>query len=316
MITIKKLIQDPLIHFLAMGVVLYSLVDVFSVNEDAPGGNTIKINQESMVRFLQFQNKAFNGEKALGKWQSMSMLEKENLSEDYIREEVMYREALNLGLDVDDQIIRRRLIQKIEFINMGFQSDMAKINETDLNEYFKQHIIDYKIDAAITFSHVFFENSKSNKDSLSLAQDTLINLNGQNIPFENAAQYGQRFFYHRNYVDRTPAFVASHFGDSFSKGVFNVLPDGQWHGPIKSKYGHHLIIVTKNQAARLPALKEVAGQVLESLQRIKQSQVKKEALTALVAKYKVINHLKGQLKSQQNLSVNSENTVQLNANIN
>ncbi len=297
---------------MALGVVLYALVDIFSPNEDALNSNIIKINQESMVRFLQFQNKAFNDDKALSKWQSMSSLEKGNLTEDYIREEVMYREALTLGLDVDDQIIRRRLIQKIEFINMGFQSDMAKINETELQEYFEQNINDYQIDAAITFTHVFFERDKSNQTGQFLASKALFKLNGQQVPFEHAAQFGQRFFYHRNYVDRTPVFVASHFGADFSTQAFSVLPDGQWHGPIKSKYGYHLVMVTKNQSARLPVLTEVAGQVLESLQRIKQNNIKKEALKALIAKYKINN----QLKSHSNLPVASNNTVQLNANIN
>ncbi len=118
---LKKYYREPLLHFLAMGVFLYALAELFVDDSSTRDSYAIDINQASMVRFLQFQNKAFNAELALAKWQSMSPAEKQDLANDYIREEVMYREALNLGLEVDDQIIRRRLIQKIEFINTGFR---------------------------------------------------------------------------------------------------------------------------------------------------------------------------------------------------
>ncbi len=114
--SIKKLKSEPLFQFLAIGLILYSLVEIFSPSEEGYSDKTILVEQEQMIRFLQFQNKSFNGQKAQAKWLSMSDKEKSSLINDFIREEVMYREALSLGLEEDDQIIRRRLIQKIEFI--------------------------------------------------------------------------------------------------------------------------------------------------------------------------------------------------------
>ena len=289
--SLKRYYREPLLHFLTLGVFLYAMVAVFGDDSSQRDSYAIDINQASMVRFLQFQNKAFNGELAQAKWLSMSPLERQNLTNDYIREEVMYREALNLGLEVDDQIIRRRLIQKIEFINTGFSSDVAKIDEQELERYFKQHINDYEIDAAITFSHVFFDKNIETANSQQLARQALTELNQKNVPFEQAAQYGQRFFFHRNYVDRTPNFVTSHFGKTFREQVFTLKQANIWYGPFTSKYGSHLVMVKKNQPKRAPELAEVAPQVLQDLQRIKQAELNTKALAAMVEKYQINNTL-------------------------
>ncbi len=283
---LKKYSSEPLFHFAIMGIFLYTLVEAVSPQNDN-NPNTIKIEQEIMVRFLQFQNKSFNIQKAQAKWLAMPQAEKSSLIDDYIREEVMYREALSMGLEEDDQIIRRRLIQKIEFINRGFQSDVAEVSETELDNYFKENIRDFKIDAAMTFTHVFFDSKIHGSQAEDLALDALTVLKQQKIPFENASRYGERFFFHRNYVDRTPAFVASHFGDEFSKQIFTLKSGKTWYGPINSKYGSHLVMVSKNQPERLPELAEVAGQVLEILQREKMDNSKQQAVAKMVVKYKL-----------------------------
>ena len=288
---LKKYYREPLLHFLTLGIFLYAMVAAFSDDSSQRDSYAIDINQASMVRFLQFQNKAFNAGLALAKWQSMAPPERQSLIDDYIRAEVMYREALNLGLEVDDQIIRRRLIQKIEFINTGFSSDVAKIDELELQDYFNLHRQQYSIDASITFSHVFFDKDKKLGSSEELARQALTKLNQKNVPFENAAQYGQRFYFHRNYVDRTKNFVISHFGEAFSEQVFTLKGANTWHGPFTSKYGSHLVMVKKNQPTRLPELTEVAPQVLQDLQRIKQGELNTKALAAMVEKYKISNTL-------------------------
>ncbi len=284
LISLKKLYQEPLIHFLTLGVLMYALVAVFS---GAPAGNhfAIEVNEPVMVRFLQFQNKAFNAQLALKTWQGMSDLNKQTLIDDYVREEVMYREALNMKLHSDDQIIRRRLIQKIEFINAGFNSQLPTIDERALQNYFRENSEQYIIDGSMTFSHVFFD--KKSGQAQGLAQQALLQLNKQKIPFEQAAQFGQRFFFHRNYVDRTENFVASHFGADFSRQVFAFTKSDLWHGPIESKYGSHLVKVKNNHPQRMPALKEVAPQVLQDLQRVKQDEQKNTSLKRMISKYQV-----------------------------
>ena len=304
---LKKYTQEPMLHFLVIGLILYCLLEIFYPSQDGYGNSdkTIELNNEILIQFLQFQNKSFNQANAKTKWLVMSDSEKNRLIDDYIREEVMYREAMNLGLEKDDQIIRRRLIQKIEYINRGFISDATKIEEPEIEAFFNDNKDQYKIDAAITFTHVFFDkNSDENThgaQATSLASTTLSTLKDNLVPFEKASEYGQRFFYHRNYVDRTPAFISSHFGDEFSKEVFALAAGSQWVGPIKSRYGSHLVMISKSQPERLPELAEVAGQVLEHLQRIKQADIKKQALQKMIARYQVKNNSDVNETSQENI---------------
>jgi peptidyl-prolyl cis-trans isomerase C len=290
---LKKYYQEPLLHFLVLGLVLYSLVDVFSASPSRDNYG-IDVNTSIMVRFLQFQNKTFNAKLAKEKWQSLDESEKQNYITDYIREEVMYREALNMNLDLDDQIIRNRLIQKIEFINSGFTSSIAGIDKKILSDYFNENIPHYIIEGSITFSHVFFDKDLvQDKDQHEKkVQKTLLELNGKSVPFEQASQFGQRFFFHRNYVDRTQNFVTSHFGLPFSQKVFTLQPSNAWYGPIKSKYGSHLVMVKNNHPERIPELVEVAPQVLQDLKRVQKNGLKTASLNIMINKYTINNKLK------------------------
>jgi len=113
------------------------------------------------------------------------------------------------------------------------------------------------------------------------------------VAFSDASQFGDRFYFHRNYVDRTHAFVATHFGEAFSQEVFSLTADKNWHGPFTSKYGSHLVLLTKNNVSRVPELNEVAGQVVQDLQRIKTDQLKARALKKMLDKYQVSHQIDG-----------------------
>jgi peptidyl-prolyl cis-trans isomerase C len=199
-----------------------------------------------------------------------------------------------MSLDLDDQIIRNRLIQKIEFINGGFTSSIAGIDQNILNDYFNKNISYYKIDGSVTFSHIFFDKDLVQDDDQheKKVQNTLLELNENSVPFEQASQFGQRFFFHRNYVDRTQNFVTSHFGLPFSQKVFTLQPSNAWHGPIKSKYGSHLVMVKNNHSERIPSLVEVAPQVLQDLTRVQQNELKTASLNIMINKYTINNKLK------------------------
>ena len=300
---IKILAREPLLHFSALGLLLYVLLEAFTPQANNNIGRSIIIEPEALVQFLQFQNKSFNAQNAQTEYDLLQPNEKRRLVDDYIREEVMVREAIRLGLEKNDQIIRRRLIQKVEFINLGFQSDLEIINETELTDYFNQHQDQYTIDASVTFTHVFIDQGLHKNNTLALAEKTLATLNGAEVPFENAAQHGQRFFYHRNYVDRTPDFVNSHFGKAFSKTVFALTPGALWHGPIASNYGFHLVLLTKNIASRTPEIEEVASEVLGDLQRIKLSLMKQNALDRMIKKYTIDKRVN--LESANNTSASN-----------
>lgn len=285
---LSKLFKEPLLQFIAIAFIFFYVVETFMPNEggvDDP--YTLDVSKETLIKFLQYQKKSFNAKAAESHWQNLSDAGKESLIADYVRDEVLFREALNLGLEEDDQIIRRRLIQKLDYVTRGFISDI-QISEAELTEYFEANKENYVVDASITFTHVFFDRKKHEETSLTtLAQETLSELNEKQIPFENAPNFGDRFPFHRNYVDRTPQFVTTHFGQSLSEQVFETPIEQKWVGPFESEYGLHLVLVSKNLPSRMPELDEVAGIVLEDVRREKLDEARRNAVDKMISKYSV-----------------------------
>jgi peptidyl-prolyl cis-trans isomerase C len=289
---LRKIVSEPLTQFLAMGVLIVVLVEIFIPAESVSQPFDIHVDEATMVNFLQYRKKSFDTVAATSAWQLMSAESKASLVEDYVRDEVLYRESMAMGLDENDQIIRRRMIQKLDYVTRGFIDQKNALSEAEINSYFNANQSDYTVDASVTFSHVFIKKKSENMTRANVEANELLRLlNTNSVTFEDAAQYGDRFLFHRNYVDRTPEFVANHFGENFSEKVFAQVAGKQWLGPINSKYGAHLVSVSENTPSRTPALAEVAAIVVEDLRRLKMDTERKQAVETMIAKYSVRSSL-------------------------
>jgi hypothetical protein len=206
-----------------------------------------------------------------------------------VREEVLHREAVALGLGEDDYVIRRRLVQKLEFITEGFAEAGAKVDRAALQRYFDANKADYYVEPFVTFTHVFFETEdRPREEALAAAEKKLIELNRDGVPFADAPQHGDRFLYHVNYVERTPDYVASHFGVPMAKAVFELEPnDFIWKGPFDSPYGVHLVLLTTNEPGRDPELAELEDRVRDDAQRAMIREETEAAITDIVGSYDV-----------------------------
>ena len=242
-----------------------------------------------MLTFVQYRIKAFNPELAEKKLQSLSDEELDRLIEDYVREEVLHREALALGLDEDDYVIRRRLVQKLEFITEGFAEASVEPDDAALQRYFDANKTDYYVEPFVTFTHVFFETEdRPREEARAKAEKKLAELNRKSTPFSDAPKHGDRFLYHVNYVERTPEYVASHFGPVMAKAVFDLEPnDFVWRGPLDSPYGVHLVLVITNEPGREPELGEIEGRVREDWRRATIREKTEEAIGDIVDAYDV-----------------------------
>jgi hypothetical protein len=210
---LKSLLKEPLAHFLAAGLGLFALFGIVNRDEPSDDANVITVDEDALLTFVQYRIKAFNPELARKKLDSLSDEELARLIDDYVREEVLHREALALGLAEDDYVIRRRLVQKLEFITEGFAEASVAPDEASLQRYFDAHKSDYYVDPFVTFTHVFFETEdRPRAEVRAEAEKMLVELNRRSTPFSDAPKHGDRFLYHVNYVERTPEYVASHFG--------------------------------------------------------------------------------------------------------
>lgn len=291
-----KFLKDPLTHFLALGLGLFLLYA--AVN---PGGGTgddpkrITVDRDALLTFLQYRTKTFQPKLAAGRLDAMSSEKLKQLIDDYVREEALHREAVTLGLGQNDYIIKRRMIQKIDFITQGFAESVIKVSDDDLKAYYDVNKGRYREQAFITFTHVFFDAEKRDRDAAKeLAIAKLAKFRSSVVPFTDAPKHGDRFPYGVNYVERTRDHVESHFGKQMTKALFDLEPDDdRWMGPFLSPYGAHLVMVAGKKDALTPPLKEVRGRVQADLTSERRKEQSEKAIKAIIDTYRVEIDLKG-----------------------
>ena len=237
---------------------------------------------------MQLRAKTFKPEEARQALEALSAEDRQRLVDDYAREEALFRDAIELNLDKNDQIIRRRLIQKMDYLAQGFYDEAEAITEDDLRDYYTERREEYKKPASATFTHVFVSSERHGAEQAqAIATELQQTLNAEAVPFENAPRYGERFLYNRNYVNRDDDEIGSHFGDQFEQQLFSFDISEQWQGPVQSTYGWHLVLLVKNTPAYIPPLEEIAANVFADAQRQQQRQVKRQAIDKLMAKYRI-----------------------------
>jgi hypothetical protein len=286
----RKFFREPLVHFLAVGIVLFGAFGMMNRYRPDPGSDrTIMVDRESLLNFLQYRSKAFKPEFFAAQLDAMSAQERRNLVNDYVQEEVLYREAKAMGLEQGDYVIRQRLIQKMRFLIEDLAGNRPKPDEALLEAYFQKNRERYRIEASVTFTHVFFDTSlHGDEKAQRLARSMKDELNARGAAFSDAPQYGDRFPFLQNYVERTFDYVASHFGNEFLTSLKSLEPSEKaWRGPIRSTYGYHLVLITHRTEARLPELDEIRSQVEEDLLRDQIEETRSQSMDRLTEQYKI-----------------------------
>ena len=284
-----QLFKDPLVHFLLAGLGLFLIFNLVSPNRGDLDPKTVIVDREAILVHVQNTSKMFDPVLAAKKFDGMNEKQKDFLINDYIREEVMFREAVALGLDKEDYVMRRRVIQKLDFITDDIIERLVEVNDIVLNQYFKENKDDYYVEAFITLTHIFFDAEKHSNDELvKLAADKKNELNMKSVIFSDAIKHGDRFHYHVNYVEKTYDFIQSHFSEKMAGQVFSLTPsDKDWYGPFQSQYGQHLVMISKKQEGRYPTLEEVGRQVEMDYQRKEKMKRKDEAVKRIINTYNV-----------------------------
>jgi|TARA_B110000971_G_scaffold221303_1_gene267856 hypothetical protein len=283
-----SLFKEPLFQFLVIALLLLLGERLINADDYAYDQYHIEVDNAVLLQFMQLRAKTFKPQEAQQALDALSAEDRQRLVDDYAREEALFRDAMELNLDKNDQIIRRRLIQKMDYLAQGFYDQAEAISEDDLRIYYTEHRDEYKKPASATFTHVFISSERHGAGQAQvLAAELQKKLNTEGVPFENAPRYGERFLYNRNYVNRDDDEIGSHFGTQFQEQVFAFDIGKQWQGPVQSSYGWHLVLLVKNTPAYIPALEEIAANVFADAQRQQQQQVKREAVDKLMAKYKI-----------------------------
>ncbi len=247
----KKWLNEPLLHFLVIGALVFIVFSVVNNEEISLDGKKIVVSAGDIERLNANWSK---------KWNRLPTEDElEGLVDSYIREEVYYREALALGLDQDDTVLRRRLMQKMEFLS----NDLAELNTPDqaaLNAYFLEHKDKYELPARVSFTHIYFSFDKRSMRVLQDAENILEQIQAVSPPVVRAPDRGDPFMLQYDFTLETPFEVSRLFGQGFAEQLFQLKENG-WQGPVESGYGLHLVWINEKIDARMPELASVIDKV-------------------------------------------------------
>lgn len=289
-----SLLKQPLLHFAAGAVLIFVVHDFLAEPASETAGYSdqqIVVDRTALLNFLQYRAKAFDSATFNAQFDAMSSAEVAALVADYVREEALYREARAMGMEQGDYIIRQRLVQKVEFLLENLVTDATEPAEAELVAFFQERQATYHIDEVYTFTHIFFDAQQGGMDAAA-SRATEVLQNAGSIAFEDAANYGDRYPFLQNYVERTRDFVSNNFNESFVAALDQLDPaQPHWAGPFASRYGQHLVLLRARTEARVPTLDEIRARVLDDFRYEAQVRKRQEAEAKVVAEYDVIVEL-------------------------
>jgi hypothetical protein len=244
-----KLVREPLAHFLLLGAGLFVVAGSMSKGGGADPGKIV-------VTTGQIEHLAAGYARVHQRPPSSDELDA--LIRDWIREEAYYREALALGLDRDDAIIRQRLRQKMEFISNDVAA-AAEPTDDDLQRYLDAHADAFRLERRFTFRQVYL-NPERRRDAVARDATALLGELRKGGVTADVAGLGDPFLLEHEFDALPGSEVAKLFGGQFAAALA-ALDTGRWQGPVESGYGVHLVLVRERTDGRIPALGEVRDAV-------------------------------------------------------
>jgi hypothetical protein len=252
-ISTRKILKEPLVHFLLIGVALF-LIFRIAGDQNSESPNEIVVTQGAIESLVMSWEKT---------WQRPPMAkELEGLIESYIREEVLYREALAMGLEKEDTIIKRRLGQKMKFLFEDV-ADQTQVTGEELTQYLAENPENYHIDPQFTFSHVYLNPDKRKTALDEDARLLLAELRGSQEA-GGSVLFGDSLMLPDSFESLPAREVDRQFGTGFAARLSD-LETGEWTGPVRSGFGVHLVFIGEKVEGRIPNLEEVRDAVERDL---------------------------------------------------
>jgi PPIC-type PPIASE domain len=271
----KKFLREPLLHFLLLGAAIFAGYELVNRN-GAPAPGRIVISQGQIASIATGFTRT---------WQRPpTEPEMAGLIRDQVREEVYYREAMSLGLDKDDTVIRRRLRQKMEFVSDDIAAQVQP-TDAELNAFLQSHPDQFRVEQQFTFRQLYLNPEKHGTNLASDAAQLLTKLNqpGGDAGF---ATMGDPFMLDSRFTALPAGEISKQFGGEFAAKLGEVLL-GKWQGPVESGFGVHLVCISERTEGRLPALAEVRDAVRRDWDNAKRQETNEKFYQELLKHYTV-----------------------------
>jgi hypothetical protein len=272
----KKLIREPFIHFLLLGAAIFIAHRFVSGRAHNQPGKIVITQGQITSMVMSFSRT----------WQRPpSREEREGLIRNQVREEVYYREAVAMGLDQDDPVIRRRLQQKLEFVTDDVAA-LAEPTDGELAEYLKTHAERFRTDRRLTFSQVYLDPNRRGDHLAQDANQLLVQLRLQGRDVD-LSFFGDAFLLEHRFEAIPNTEITKQFGEKFVAQLAEA-PIGQWFGPVESGYGVHLVLVEERTEGRLPELAEVRDAVSRNWTNERRLELNEKFFEGLLKHYEVV----------------------------
>lgn len=272
---LTRIFKEPLLHFLLLGSIIFAAYEVFAPMNAAQTADIVvtaaKIEQLASIFAKTWQRPP-------------SPEELKGLIEDYVREEVYVREALSLGLDRDDTVIRRRLRLKMETM-IDTAADALVPSDADLEIYLKTHSAKFEVDPQIAFRQVFLSPARRS-DGITRDAIAILESLRRGAPVDPAT-LGDATLLPDEMPLTSKTAISEMFGLEFAEAICDLEP-GQWMGPIESAYGLHIVHVSGRQAGHLPQLAEIRGPLAREWADAKRQELAQARFDNLLKRYRVI----------------------------
>ncbi len=285
-----SLLKQPLLHFLLVGALIfganyfYSDPTIVSQGDDA---SVIVVDRNALLDFMQYRAKVFESETFNAQLDVMNAEEVQNLVDDYVRQEALYREALRMSMDQGDPVIRERLVQKVEFLLENLAVENMNPTDQQLEGFYETHKADYRLDSVYTFTHIFFDAQQGGMEDAKKRAQALLSTAAE-ISYGESAQYGDRYPFLQNYVERTRDFVSNNFSADFVTALDAMaIGEALWQGPVSSRYGYHLVMLMARSEPFIPSLTEIVERVVDDYRFEAQLRSRQDAGDKVVAEYDV-----------------------------
>jgi PPIC-type PPIASE domain len=270
-VNLQRIIREPLVHFFVLGAALFGLFAWLHEGAlDAPDEIVVDSMRVDALR-MQYERL----------WQRPpTETELKSLVDKWVREEILYREGLALGLDRDDPVLRQRIAQKMQF--MADEIDLPAATEAELRAWLDAHPDDYRIEPTYSFRQVYFDPGKhpgSLQDAIGEARTALAGGSGVN-------REGDVTMLPHSMSRATVTEIRRNFGSEFADALADVVP-GSWVGPLPSAYGVHLVYVEDATPARAATLADVRAAVERDFVAAKRRQANDAFYELLRKRYSV-----------------------------
>jgi peptidyl-prolyl cis-trans isomerase C len=275
MSTLRRLAREPFLHFLLLGAALFAGLGAV---------HRLRATERHRIDVGEAELRGLAARWAQQYGSPPSRQQLDALVQSHVREEILYREGLALGLDQDDEIVRRRLAQKMEFL-LQDRAVLRLPDDAALCTFYQGHADRYRIPPRATFTHVFFSTDRDGEAAERRAERALAVLRAGEA--DRAPELGDRFPYLYDHAGVSPAEVTRLFGETPFAAAVLTAPVGAWVGPLRSGYGWHLLHVSERAAPRLPPLEELTEQVRGDLAAEERARANAAAFERLRAGYSV-----------------------------